>query len=577
MPIEERDISTKAQFAERAQTVITTPPVTGVAYRNTAITPEEIANGQAYSTIADSAFWNQMFYVWSGLLRQMEQCGILPYSPLTNYEQFGLCMGTNGVVYKALQANGPDNGGVQPTTNTDYWDQAFYDLRGDLNNHIADTGAHGSVSAATANRIIRRDAMGRAKVAAPAAADDIAIKSNVDAIAENELTVTAPLTGGGLLNNNIRVGIRSDSEATANTVILRDANGRAKIAAPVADADIARKKDVDDAAEGAGQGDVPSSRTINTTFPLQGGGDLSQDRTISVLAASSPATNSLILRDANGRAKGVTPVDNNDFAIKSYVDAAAAAIDDFVPTSRIIAAAPPILGGGDLTQDRTYEIREATEALTGSVLKATNAEVTNRTSATKFITPTQLGQLLATTTQVGLIRLATASEGNGTSDTVAMTPAALAARTATTTRYGVVRAATAAEIMSGSGGANVFIGVGNSEYLPSRYTGWVGNISASGALSQAANINDIEVNVSTATITLNLVGSFSANTGGGPVLACVSTGNRVFPELQSWSSTDGTSTTVTYRLLTTALSSNSYTMVQHYIAVFGGSLGINIA
>jgi hypothetical protein len=43
------------------------------------------------------------------------------------------------------------------------------------------TGVHGAVSAATASKILIRDASGRAKVAAPSAEDEIALKSNVTA------------------------------------------------------------------------------------------------------------------------------------------------------------------------------------------------------------------------------------------------------------------------------------------------------------------------------------------------------------------------------------------------------------
>ena len=46
--------------------------------------------------------------------------------------------------------------------------------------HIDATNVHGATSAATANKIMMRDASGRAKVAAPAAADDIARKDTVD-------------------------------------------------------------------------------------------------------------------------------------------------------------------------------------------------------------------------------------------------------------------------------------------------------------------------------------------------------------------------------------------------------------
>lgn len=49
-----------------------------------------------------------------------------------------------------------------------------------LKEHVDSTaGIHGAVSAATASKLIIRDASGRAKVAAPAAAGDIAILSTV--------------------------------------------------------------------------------------------------------------------------------------------------------------------------------------------------------------------------------------------------------------------------------------------------------------------------------------------------------------------------------------------------------------
>ncbi|MFB9279953.1 hypothetical protein [Cohnella cellulosilytica] len=44
----------------------------------------------------------------------------------------------------------------------------------ELDAHANATGVHGATSAATASRLIIRDAAGRAKVAAPAASDDIA-------------------------------------------------------------------------------------------------------------------------------------------------------------------------------------------------------------------------------------------------------------------------------------------------------------------------------------------------------------------------------------------------------------------
>ncbi len=51
------------------------------------------------------------------------------------------------------------------------------------NTHANSTTAHSATSAATANRIMMRDASGRVKVAAPAVADDVARKDTVDALA----------------------------------------------------------------------------------------------------------------------------------------------------------------------------------------------------------------------------------------------------------------------------------------------------------------------------------------------------------------------------------------------------------
>lgn len=53
--------------------------------------------------------------------------------------------------------------------------------KSDLDTHTTDEAAHGATSAATANKIVRRDAAGRFKAVAPAAADDVVIKSTLDA------------------------------------------------------------------------------------------------------------------------------------------------------------------------------------------------------------------------------------------------------------------------------------------------------------------------------------------------------------------------------------------------------------
>ena len=93
--------------------------------------------------------------------------------------------------------------------------------------HAALTSTHGAVSAATADKIILRDAAGRAKVVDPSVASDIATKNTVDS--------HAVLT-------NAHSGT---SAATADRLVLRNGSGRAQVAAPSDAGDIARKAEVD--------------------------------------------------------------------------------------------------------------------------------------------------------------------------------------------------------------------------------------------------------------------------------------------------------------------------------------------
>jgi len=120
---------------------------------------------------------------------------------------------------------------LQDTKETPSGAQAKVDTHANL------TSAHSATSAATANRIMMRDAYGRAKVAAPSASDDIARKQEVDTVQTNLNTHTSLVANAH----------GSTEYATAYRIIQRDGNGRAKIAIPVASDDIARKDTVDNA------------------------------------------------------------------------------------------------------------------------------------------------------------------------------------------------------------------------------------------------------------------------------------------------------------------------------------------
>lgn len=85
---------------------------------------------------------------------------------------------------------------------------------------------------------------------------------------------------------------------------------------------------------------VPPIRTITTTLPLQGGGDLSVDRTFSILQGNS-TTNGYI-----------SSIDWNTFNSK-------------LSPSRVINTTGPITGGGPLTADLTIAMPAATSLVNG--------------------------------------------------------------------------------------------------------------------------------------------------------------------------------------------------------------------
>lgn len=82
-----------------------------------------------------------------------------------------------------------------------------------VDTHAALTSAHGATSAATANRIMMRDANGRAKVAVPAEADDIARKDTVD----NHAIQTATLSALGHVKHGVLTATLDTSWSGAST------------------------------------------------------------------------------------------------------------------------------------------------------------------------------------------------------------------------------------------------------------------------------------------------------------------------------------------------------------------------
>ena len=91
-----------------------------------------------------------------------------------------------------------------------------------IKGHTDATSVHGATSAPTADRLILRDASGRAQVATPSTNNDIANKQYVD----NHINATTAIHG-------------ATSAATADALVIRDASGRAQVSNPSGSADIA--------------------------------------------------------------------------------------------------------------------------------------------------------------------------------------------------------------------------------------------------------------------------------------------------------------------------------------------------
>lgn len=102
-------------------------------------------------------------------------------------------------------------------------------------------------------------------------------------------------------------------------------------------------------------GAVPSTRRVDTTDGLQGGGDLSANRTLSltdtgVVAATYGSASQVgqFTVDAKGRVTSATNVSITTTAIGA------------VPTSRMLTAGTGLAGGGDLSADRSFALANTT-------------------------------------------------------------------------------------------------------------------------------------------------------------------------------------------------------------------------
>lgn len=96
-------------------------PAPSVTYANSTMSAETIRRAWAYTEIVASNNTNEMLRRITILLIQLEKQGILSYSVLTDYGIGALVLGSDNVLYKALIANGPETGIVDPVGNPSTW------------------------------------------------------------------------------------------------------------------------------------------------------------------------------------------------------------------------------------------------------------------------------------------------------------------------------------------------------------------------------------------------------------------------------------------------------------------------
>lgn len=95
-------------WGENALTTIPPVPVSEIAYRDTTQTPAQMAEGQKYDTIYNSARYNQMFYLVTAVAKTLCENGMMPFLAGQAYAHYARCIYTDGKIYVAQRAIAAD-------------------------------------------------------------------------------------------------------------------------------------------------------------------------------------------------------------------------------------------------------------------------------------------------------------------------------------------------------------------------------------------------------------------------------------------------------------------------------------
>ena len=133
---------------------------------------------------------------------------------------------------------------------------------------------------------------------------------------------------------------------------------------------------------------VPASRVIGTGGGLQGGGDLSQDRTLSIATngvTSDRIAPTGVTAGTYGSTTAIPVITVNDKGQVTSMTTAAINILGFVPDTRQVIAGTGLSGGGNLQADRTFNVNFGSN--TPAALGVATAGVANTSSRSDHVHP----------------------------------------------------------------------------------------------------------------------------------------------------------------------------------------------
>lgn len=205
-------------------------------------------------------------------------------------------------------------------------------------------------------------------------------KKITETLQTREIKVTGAITGGGKLHDDPTIRIRDASLTERGSVQLTESvtssSTTMALCAKAAAVIYAKAQSATNAAQAA----APKTREVKTTGPLQGGGDLTDDRTLSIQDATTAQKGATQLSDAVDSTSTVLSATAN--AVKKTWDkaeSALAAANARVHTNRQIKTTGALQGGGDLSADRTLSVQDATVGQKGIVLLTAAVDATSNT------------------------------------------------------------------------------------------------------------------------------------------------------------------------------------------------------